>query len=48
MRKLIEKAQNKFLQRTCKHDKLKAKKVANPMVYDCMKCGKVIKSKKQK
>lgn len=38
----------KFKPSNCKHDKLKARKVANPMVYDCMKCGKVIKSKKEK
>ena len=30
----------------CNH-KLKAKKVANPMVYECLKCGKIVKSKKE-
>jgi len=35
-------------QNTCKHTKLKAKKVGKHMVYDCMNCGKVIKSKKDK
>lgn len=29
----------------CKHGKLKAKKVGNPMVYQCLKCGIELKSK---
>jgi hypothetical protein len=27
------------------HD-LKARKVSNPMVYECLNCGKILKSKK--
>ncbi|MEK6877982.1 MAG: hypothetical protein AABY22_00160 [Nanoarchaeota archaeon] len=27
---------------------LKAKKVGNPMIYQCLKCGKILKSKKNK
>lgn len=31
----------------CNHS-FKAKKVANPMVYQCLKCGLIVKSKKEK
>lgn len=33
---------------TCKLHTLKAIKVGNPMIYQCLVCGKILKSKKEK
>lgn len=38
----------KFNVYQCKQHKFKAKKVGNPMVYECLRCGEIVKSKKDK
>lgn len=37
----------KVHQSKCNHS-FKAKKVADPMIYECLKCGLIAKSKKTK